>query len=79
MIDEYEKIRIADLVKRSVYSRYRPNFGGYVTFYGRCADSPTGVIRIGGCPGTKEHMNFISSVDGRIGPLSPTEQLVKGI
>ena len=73
VISNEEKIRVTELIKNSVHSRYRPQFGGYITFYGRDDKSPTGIRSIGGCDASDEYMDFISSIDSRISPLSPTE------
>jgi len=77
-MEENERKRVIDLVKKSVHSRYRPNFGGYITFYGKNNESPTGVISIGGCPATEEYQNLIRETDPRISSLSPTEGLMSG-
>lgn len=74
-----EKNRIIDLVNKSVHSRFRPFStapgGGYITFYGKNNDSPTGVIRIGGCDATSENQELIRKMNSRISPLSATEGL----
>ena len=76
-MDEAEKIRVVDLVKRSVHSRYRytNTFGGTITFYGRDTESPTGVRNIGACLATAECCQLIASTRSAISPLSPTEGL----
>jgi len=73
MLSKEEQKRIIGLVQRSVHSRHRPQFGGYITFYGRNNNSPTGLTRIGSCPSTPEYEEMISQIDSRISPLSPTE------
>jgi len=71
-----ETIRVTDLINRSVHSRARPGFNlpGYISFYGKDDSSPTGVVKIGGCPLTDEYETLIRTVRPAISPLSPTEQ-----
>jgi len=62
-----EKKRVAKLVCRSYYHRTRYQFGSSgIHFYRSASDSPSGVLRIGGCPDTPEYRGFINKVKEHI-------------
>ena len=75
-LSEQAQSLLRQLVNDALYTRARTleNQTGYISFYGRDPTSPTGVIRIGGCPLTDEYEEFIRSIDSSMCPLSLTER-----